>query len=192
MISIKNTLVSEELLDNEFACDLHACKGACCVEGDGGAPLDENELETLEQSFHAVKPYMTEKGIKAVEEQGTWIVGEDGGKETPLVNGKECAYVYFDEHHIAKCAIEKTYRKGEIEYKKPISCELYPVRIQTYPEFDAVNYHKWHICKSACKCGLKLKLPVYKFLKEPLIKKYGVDWYAALEFASQNKDQKPK
>ena len=184
--------MSEELLDNEFACDLHACKGACCVEGDGGAPLDENELETLEQSFHAVKPYMTEKGIKAVEEQGAWIVGEDGGKETPLINGKECAYVYFDEHHIAKCAIEKTYRKGEIEYKKPISCELYPVRIQTYPEFDAVNYHKWHICKSACKCGLKLKLPVYKFLKEPLIKKYGVDWYAALEFASQNKDQKPK
>ena len=185
MISIKNTLVSEDLLEQEFVCDISACKGACCVAGDGGAPLNEEELETLESVYKDVKSYMTEKGIKEVEEQGKWVVGADGGKETPLVRGKECVYVFFDQNNIAKCAIEAAYREGKIKYKKPISCELYPVRISSYPEFDAVNYHKWHICKPACDCGQKLKIPVYKFLKEPLINKYGRDWYKGLEFAAE-------
>ena len=185
MISIKNTLVSEELLEQEFVCDLSACKGACCVAGDGGAPLKEEELETLELIYEDVKPYMTEKGIKSVEAQGKWVVGEDGGNETPLVHGKECVYVFFDQNKIAKCAIEAAYREGKIKYKKPISCELYPIRISSYSEFDAVNYHKWDICKPACDCGQKLKIPVYKFLKEPLIKKYGPDWYKGLEFAAE-------
>ena len=185
MISIKNTLVSEELLEQEFVCDLSACKGACCVEGDGGAPLNEEELETLELIYEDVKPYITEKGIKSIEAQGKWVVGQDGGKETPLVRGKECAYVFFDQNKIAKCAIEVAYREGKIKYKKPISCELYPVRVSSYSEFDAVNYHKWHICKPACDCGQKLKIPVYKFLKEPLINKYGLDWYKALDFAAK-------
>ena len=185
MISIKNTLVSEELLEQEFVCDLSACKGACCVEGDGGAPLNEEELETLELIYEDVKPYITEKGIKSIEAQGKWVVGQDGGKETPLVRGKECAYVFFDQNKIAKCAIEVAYREGKIKYKKPISCELYPVRVSSYSEFDAVNYHKWNICKPACDCGQKLKIPVYKFLKEPLINKFGLDWYKALDSAAK-------
>ena len=185
MISIKNTLVSEDLLEQEFVCDLSACKGACCVAGDGGAPLNDEELEDLESIYEDVKPYMSENGIKVVEEKGNWLVGEDGGKETPLVQGKECVYVFFDQNNIAKCAIEAAYREGKIKYKKPISCELYPIRISSYSEFDAVNYHKWDICKPACDCGQKLKIPVYKFLKEPLIKKYGPDWYKGLEFAAE-------
>ena len=189
MISIKNTLVSEDLLEQEFVCDISACKGACCVAGDGGAPLNEDELDVLESVYEDVKPYMAEKGIKGVEAQGKWVVGEDGGKETPLVHGKECVYVFFDQNNTAKCAIEAAYREGKTTYKKPISCKLYPVRISSYPEFDAVNYHKWHICKPACDCGQKLKVPVYKFLKEPLIKKYVQDWYKGLEFAAE-KQQK--
>jgi len=185
MISIKNTLVSEELLEHEFVCDLSACKGACCVAGDGGAPLNKEELEILESIYEDVKPFMSEKGKKSVKAQGKWVVGEDGENETPLVRGKECVYVFFDQNNIAKCAIEAAYRKGKIKYKKPISCELYPVRISSYTEFDAINYHKWHICKPACDCGQKLKVPVYKFLKEPLIKKYGPDWYKSLEFAAE-------
>ena len=185
MISIKKTLVSEDLFEQEFVCDLSACKGACCVEGDGGAPLNEEELDVLESIYENVKPFMSENGIKSVKSQGKWVVGEDGGKETPLVRGKECVYAFFDQNNIAKCAIETAYREGKIKYKKPISCELYPIRISSYQEFDAVNYHKWHICKPACDCGQKLKTPVYKFLQEPLIKKYGSDWYKALDFAAE-------
>ncbi len=185
MISIKHTLVSEELLDQQFICDLSACKGACCVEGDGGAPLNENDSIILEEVYKEVKPYMAKKGIKAIEAQGKSVLGEDGQKETPLVNGKECAYVFFDRHNVAKCSIEAAYRDQKISYKKPISCELYPVRIQSYSEFEAVNYHKWHICKPACECGQKLRVPVYKFLREPLIKKYGLDWYKALELEAK-------
>ena len=122
MISIKNTLISEDLLEKEFVCDLSACKGACCIEGDGGAPLDENELNILEEIYEDVKPYMEEKGIKGVEDQGKWAFGEDGGKETPILNGKECVYVFFDKDNYAKCAIEAAYRDGKIDYKKPISC----------------------------------------------------------------------
>jgi len=186
MISIKNTLVSEDLIEKQFVCDLSACRGACCVEGDGGAPLNDKETKLLDKLFKDVKPYMAEKGIKGIEAQGKWVVGKDGGKETPLVDGKECVYVFFDQQNIAKCAIEAAYRDQRTSFKKPISCELYPVRIQSYQEYDAVNYHKWHVCKSACECGEKLKVPVYKFLREPLIKKYGLDWYRCLEFADKN------
>ncbi len=155
------------------------------MEGTGGAPVEDREVEVLESIYEEVKPFMVEQGIKGVEEQGKWVFGEDGEKETPLVRGKECVYVFFDENKTAKCAIEAAYRAGKIEFKKPISCELYPVRVQSYPEFEAVNYHKWNICEPACECGQKLKVPVYKFLKEPLQKKYGVDWYKALEFAAE-------
>lgn len=185
MISIKNTLISEDVLEQEFVCDLTACKGACCVEGDGGAPLQEEELVILENIYDKVKPYMAEKGINGVEKQGQWVVGEDGEKETPILNGRECVYVFFDKNNTAKCAIESAYRAGDIDFKKPISCELYPIRIQSYPEFDAVNYHKWHICKKGCECGVKLKVPLYKFLKEPLLKKYGKNWYKSLEIAAE-------
>ncbi|MGZ3885343.1 MAG: DUF3109 family protein [Bacteroidia bacterium] len=181
MIAIQNTLISEDLLDKKFVCDLNACKGECCVAGDSGAPLDEEELAVLESVVEKVKPYMTKKGVKAVEKKGPWVKDSDGDYTTTLVSeGAECAFVFFDEQKIAKCAIEQAYREGKVKWQKPISCHLYPVRITKHKTYDAVNYHKWNICKPACECGAKLNVPVFQFLKEPLIKKYGKEWFSEL------------
>ena len=185
MIAIGDTIVSEHLLEKKFVCDLNACKGECCVAGDAGAPLDEDELEKLKKVFPKVKPYMQPEGVKAVKEQGVYVFDEDGDYVTPLIDGKECAFTIFDEKGIAKCAIEQAYLEGKIDYKKPISCHLYPVRITKYKDYDAVNYHKWEVCRAACRCGDKLNVPVYRFLKEPLIRKYGEDWYKQLEMADK-------
>lgn len=182
MIAIDKTLISEDLLDKKFVCDLNACKGACCVAGDSGAPLDKEELEILDSVADKVKPYMVKKGIKAIEKYGTYVVDGDGDYTTTLVSpGAECAFVFFDEKKIAKCAIEQAFYDGKIDWKKPISCHLYPVRITKHKEYDAVNYDKWSICKPACSCGEKLDVPVYKFLKDPLIRKYGKEWFKELE-----------
>ncbi len=186
MIAIDNTLVSEDLFDKKFVCDLNACKGACCVAGDSGAPLDEDELPILESILDKVKPYMVKKGIKAIEKHGAYVLDSDGDYTTTLVSEKaECAFVYFDETRTAKCAIEKAYYEGKIDWKKPISCHLYPIRISKLKKYDAVNYSKWDVCKPACECGKKLDVPVYKFLKEPLIRKYGKDWFKQLEISAQ-------
>ncbi|MBP3943175.1 DUF3109 family protein [Sphingobacteriaceae bacterium WQ 2009] len=183
MIEVGNVLVHEELIENDFVCNLSKCKGICCIEGDAGAPLKENELAVLREIYPKVKPYMTEKGILAVEEQGTHVIDGDGDLTTPCVDGnKECAYVTW-ENGITKCAIEKAYELGEIAWKKPISCHLYPIRTTAYPEFDVLNYDRWHICKDACSFGKELQVPVYKFLKDPLIREYGAPWYEELEEA---------
>jgi hypothetical protein len=182
MIAIDKTLISEDLLEKKFVCDLNACKGACCVAGDSGAPLEKDELPILDSILEKVKPYMVKKGIKAVEKYGSYVIDGDGDYTTTLVSpGAECAFVFFDENKIAKCAIEQAYYDGKLDWKKPISCHLYPVRITAHKEYDAVNYDKWSICKPACECGAKLDVPVYKFLKEPLIRKYGKDWFKQLE-----------
>jgi len=186
MIAIDKTLVSEDLFDKKFVCDLNACKGACCVAGDSGAPLDKDELAILDSVFEQVKPYMVKKGIAAVNKKGTYVIDSDGDYTTTLVSeGAECAFVYFDETSTAKCAIEKAYYEGVISWKKPISCHLYPVRISKFKNYDAVNYSKWDICKPACECGKKLDVPVYKFLKEPLIRKYGKGWFKQLEKSAE-------
>ena len=175
----------EDIFKENFVCNLTRCKGACCIEGDAGAPLERRELSMLEEVYPAVKPYMTEKGIAAVEEFGTWVRDFEGDITTPCVDGnKECAYVTW-ENGITKCAIEKANEEGEINWKKPISCHLYPIRITSYPEFDILNYDRWNICSSACSLGRELKVPVYKFLKDPLIRKYGEDWYRELEEAAE-------
>jgi hypothetical protein len=182
MIAIDNTLVSEDILEKKFLCDLTACKGACCVAGDSGAPLDKDELEILDKIYPAVKPYMVPKGIKAVEKRGSYVIDSDGDYTTTLVSaGAECAFVYFDENAVAKCAIEKAYLEKKIDWQKPISCHLYPIRITKYKTYDAVNYSKWNVCKPACVCGEKMDLPIYKFLKQPLIRKYGKEWFKQLE-----------
>lgn len=182
MIAIDKTLISEDLLDKKFVCDLNACKGACCVAGDSGAPLDADELPILESILDKVKPYMVKKGLAAVKKHGAYVVDGDGDYTTTLVSeGAECAFVYFDETKTAKCAIEKAYYDKVIDWKKPISCHLYPVRITKHKGYDAVNYSHWDICKPACECGKKLDVPVYKFLKEPLIRKYGKNWFKQLE-----------
>lgn len=180
MFQVGNAIVSDEILENEFVCNLSACKGQCCVDGDAGAPLDKEETTILDQIYDKVKPYLRQEGIASIENQGKWIIGEDGDFETPLVNGSECAYVIFDGK-TALCAIEQAYNEGVVDYKKPISCHLYPIRIKEYSQFSAVNYHHWHICDDACSLGKELEVPVYKFLKGPLIRKFGEDWYEELE-----------
>lgn len=186
MIAIDNTLISEDLLEKKFVCDLNACKGACCVAGDSGAPLDKEELPILDAVLDKVKPYMVKKGLAAVKKHGTYVLDGDGDYTTTLVSeGAECAFVYFDEQNMAKCAIEKAYYDGVIDWKKPISCHLYPIRISKHKSYDAVNYSKWDICKPACACGEKLDVPVYKFLKEPLIRKYGKNWFKQLELSAK-------
>ncbi|MGB0175537.1 MAG: DUF3109 family protein [Owenweeksia sp.] len=182
MIAIQEALVSEDLLEKEFVCDLSKCKGACCVEGDAGAPLEEDEVRILANIYNDVKPFLREEGVKAIEEQGTAIQDPyDEEWVTPLVNGAECAYVIFDEKGVTKCGIEKAWEQGAVQWRKPVSCHLYPIRITRYPSYDAVNYHKWQICSPACDLGKELKVPVYKFVKDALIRKYGPEWYGELE-----------
>jgi hypothetical protein len=187
MIQIENTIISRELFEKKFVCDLSACKGACCVEGDAGAPLEKEELEILEDNYSVVKEFLRPEGIKAIEEQGPYVNDhyDIHAQTTPLVNGKECAYTVFDEKGIALCGIELAHKAGKIDFVKPISCHLYPVRINKTPDFDAVNVHTWHICKAACECGDKLDVKLYKFLKTALIRKYGNDWYAQVEEADK-------
>lgn len=191
MFQIGKTIVSEDVLEKEFVCNLTACKGQCCIDGDAGAPLGKEETVILEEIYPIIKPYLRPEGIASIEEYGTWVIGEDGDYETPLVNHKECAYVIFDED-TALCGIEQAYNEGLIQWKKPISCHLYPIRIKEYSQFSAVNYNRWHICDDACVLGKELEVPVYKFLKEPLIRKYGESWYAELELvASEWQKQLP-
>lgn len=180
MLAVGNTLISEDILERRFVCDLNACKGACCIEGDSGAPLEEEETAILDDIFEQVKPFMDFEGVQAVEKQGKFEIDSDGDYVTPLIDGGRCAYVIF-ENDIALCAIEKAHKAGAIDFYKPISCHLYPIRVQKLPEVEALNYNKWHICFPACDCGAKLDVPVYKFLKAPLIRKYGQAWYAELE-----------
>ena len=181
MFQLGKTIVSEDIIEKEFVCNLGACKGACCIEGDAGAPVTKEEVDILKDIYPKVKPYLRPEGIKVIEELGTHIMTDLSELETPLVNGKECAYVTISENGTAGCGIEDAYNDGKIGFKKPISCHLYPVRVQDYSEFAAVNYHKWPICNDACTLGKELKVPVYKFVKEALIRKFGENWYLELE-----------
>jgi len=181
MIEIGNTLVTDAVISEQFVCDLTKCKGACCVEGDLGAPLEDDETLILEDVYSEVEPYLTDEGKKVIQEQGTFILDEFNEFSTPLVNGKECAYVFYDENKILKCGIDQAYRDGKIEFQKPLSCHLYPVRTRKLANLIAVNYDVWSICADACTLGKELKVPVYKFLKEPLIRKFGATWYSQLE-----------
>ena len=181
MIEVQHTLVHEDVVRENFVCNLNKCKGACCIEGDSGAPLERSELAVLDEIYPHVKPYMTAKGIAVIEEYGTYVKDAEGDYTTPCVDtNKECAYVTW-ENGISKCAIEKAYGDGKIAWKKPISCHLYPIRITNYPEFDVLHYDRWNICSSACAFGNEVKVSVYEFLKEPLIRKYGEEWYKELE-----------
>lgn len=191
MIEVQNTLVHEDLITESFVCNLNKCKGICCVEGDAGAPLDIAETAILKEIYPKIQHLLEPKGIAAIEVQGTSVVDADGDLTTPCVDGhKECAYVTF-ENGMTKCGIEKGYELGLIDWQKPISCHLYPIRVTQYPEFEVLNYDRWHICHDACTFGRELKVPVYQFLKGPLIRKYGAEWFKELEDnVSSNKDIK--
>mgnify|MGYP001812894283 CR=1 FL=1 len=181
MFQIGKTIISEEIIENDFVCNLNACKGACCIDGDAGAPLEDEETQILVNIYAEVKPFLRTEGLKAIEEQGAFVKGEDGEWETPLVNGSECAYVVFSENGITKCGLEEAYNHGITQWRKPVSCHMYPVRVKEYTELTAVNYHKWEICDPACSLGEELKVPIYKFVKEALIRKFGETWYSELE-----------
>lgn len=181
MIEVQQVLVYEDVIGENFVCNLNKCKGICCIEGNSGAPLEHKEKQILEDIYSKIKHLLTPKGAKTIEQNGTSVLDGDGDLTTPCVDGnKECAYVTF-ENGITKCAIEKGYEQGLVDWKKPISCHLYPIRISHYPEFDVLRYDRQPICNNACAYGNKLQVPVYQFLKEPLIRKYGQTWYAELE-----------
>ncbi|MDT8346815.1 MAG: DUF3109 family protein [Flavobacteriaceae bacterium] len=181
MIQIGNTLISEDLLDEDFVCNLSACKGVCCVEGEAGAPVTAAEAELLEREFDNIQEFLRPEGIAAIQQHGKYTTNPHNELETPLVEGKECAYVVFRNDGTAACGIEDAYHAGKTDFQKPISCHLYPVRLKEYPSFTAVNYHRWAICDVACKLGKELQVPVYKFLKIALIRRFGIAWYEQLE-----------
>lgn len=188
IIEIDNKLISSNLKNVHFICDLNVCKGACCVEGDNGAPVAEDELEIMDKLVEKVKPYLTEKGIAAIEKNGAYQYDKKEKEYgTSLIDGKACAFINY-ENGISICGIEKAYNDGVIDFKKPISCHLYPVRITKLAGYEALNYEEWDICAAACVKGKKAKLPVYKFLKEPLIRKYGPGFYTALDSAFEQEE----
>ena len=183
MIQIGSTLVSDDLLTEAFVCDLNACKGACCVEGEYGAPLTQDEADELAHLQYQIAPYLSDEGKATIADQGAWVTGEDGELETPLMPTGHCAYVIEDADKKLKCGLETVHQEGVLSFKKPLSCHLYPVRVQQYNSFEAVNYHRWDICGAACALGSSLKVKVYVFVKEALVRKFGEEWYAALEKA---------
>ncbi|XOV66201.1 MAG: DUF3109 family protein [Fluviicola sp.] len=181
LVEIDDKIVSTQIFEKKFVCDLNACKGACCIEGDAGAPLSHEEVSILEKDLEQIKPYMREEGIKEVELNGVSYLDEENEPVTALVNGGECAFVFFDEKGITKCAVEAAYLDGKTDFKKPISCHLYPIRVKKFNEYKALNYDKWSICEPACACGEALNVPVFRFLKEPLIRAFGDGFYKELE-----------
>jgi hypothetical protein len=196
MIAIDNVLISDDVLQEQFVCDLAKCKGGCCEDGDAGAPLQKNEMAIVKAVYETVKPYMSRDGIAVVERTGFYEYDREFGWVTPTVEGKICAYGIRDKQGVIKCAFEQAYCDGKIEWKKPISCHLYPIKIKNTKEYEMVNYEpRESLCSAACELGKKLKVPAYVFLKDALIRKYGPEFYSGLEqvaeayFKNKSNDQ---
>ena len=185
MIEIDGKIISNDILTECFACDIAQCKGMCCVEGNAGAPLETDEVDVLEEEYPHYKPYMTAEGVEAIERQGFMVVDADGVYTTPLINDAECAYSYT-ENGVTLCAIEKAWLKGECSFRKPISCHLYPIRLLNLSNGTVgLNYHRWNVCRSACRNGQTHRIPVYKAVSEALIRRFGEEFYKALEAAEE-------
>ena len=179
MIIVGDCIISENIAEKKFCCDLAQCKGCCCIEGDAGAPLEKREINILKKIYPEVKPYMEEKGIAEVEKNGVSALDINDEPCTPLVDGRECVYMCWD-NGVAMCAIEKAYLDKKIDFQKPVSCHLYPIRVDNYDDFNAVNYHEWDICSCAVKLGKEVGTPLYKYLEVPLVRKFGRKWYNEL------------
>lgn len=184
MIEIDDKIVSLDVFDVMFACDYKACKGICCVEGDSGAPLEAGEREMLIKHLPAIEHMLSPQAISIIQEQGVSYLDEDGDEVTSIVNGQDCVFTTYDNEGNCMCAYEKAYYEGAIDWIKPISCQLYPIRLTRYTDFTAVNYHKWSVCKCALKKGRKEGTRVYQFLKAPLTRAFGEEWYHKLEIAA--------
>ena len=185
MIQIDDTLISLDLIENYFHCDLSQCKGECCIEGDAGAPLEKKEYDYLRKILPELWHELSPDAQAVIEKQGVGYIDTDGEIVTSIIGNKDCVFTYYDADGICKCVIEKAHREGRIPFPKPISCHLYPVRVAKYKEFQAVNYHRWKVCRAAEIIGEKKKIPIYQFLREPLIRKFGEEWYNALDACAE-------
>lgn len=185
MLQIQNTLVSLDFIEHFFLCDLNECRGECCIEGDAGAPITEEELKTLKSLLPIVWDDLTPAAKQIIKEQGVAYIDEDGDLVTSIVNGKDCVFTTYEKNGMCLCAIEKAFREGKSDFYKPISCHLYPARLSEYSEFTAINYHRWKICRCAELLGKKKNIRIYQFLKEPLIRRFGKEWYDELCFVAQ-------
>lgn len=187
MIAIDDILISDSVVEEKFVCDLKKCKGGCCVDGDAGAPLENSELKELNAVYDVVLPYLSAENKRIIETRGKYLYDKEFGWVTPTISNGMCAYGMVDEKGIVKCSIEQAFNDGKIKWKKPISCHLFPIRIKKTKRGELVNYEpREDLCAAACSLGKKLKLPVYQFLKEPLIRKYGKDFYDALSATAKH------
>ncbi len=187
MLIIDKVVIASDVISDEFVCDLHKCKGACCVEGENGAPLQEDELDKIDEVIEVVKPYLSQEAIDVLQGEGGYEIDEDGDYAVTAINGRECAFAFYDDKGILKCSIEQAHKDGKTDFQKPISCHMYPIRVQKLEGHEALNYERWHICSPACDLGQELKVPVYKFLREALTRRYGQAWYEKLEKTVQAK-----
>lgn len=190
MIQIDDVIVSFDIFKEKFCCNIDACKGECCIEGDAGAPLEDEEVELLKKVLPVIWDDLSDEAKAIIDRQGVCYRDEEGDLVTSIVNGKDCVFTCYDSKGYCLCAIEKAFREGKTDFYKPISCHLYPIREDKYPSFKALNYHRWNVCKAAVLLGQKENIPVYKFLKEPLIRKFGKAWYEELEIAAKELEGK--
>lgn len=195
MIIIQDILISDDVIEKQFMCNLNACKGACCWEGDFGAPLEDQEIDILQDNYQKIKPFLTNEGRKAIREKGKYTYFEEPAENgTTLLDNGACAYMTYSKGGIAQCGIETAYKAGAIDFKKPISCHLYPIRVNQDEDaaFEALNYDKWDICSAACQKGKEQQISVYQFVKDAIIRKYGEAFYNELDAAAQYLNQSQK
>jgi len=188
MIIVQDKLVSDDVIDKQFMCNLNACKGACCWEGDFGAPLEEEEIQIIQDNYQKIEPYLSDEGKLVISEKGKYTYFEEPAENgTPLLKNGACAYMTYNKIGMAQCGIEMAHRDGKIDFKKPISCHLYPIRIhkEEHSIYEALNYDIWDICSAACQKGKEEKIAVYQFAKDAIIRKYGIDFYEELDAAAK-------
>jgi hypothetical protein len=192
MIEIEDTVISLDLIERYFCCDVRKCKGACCIEGESGAPLTKQEFDYLRKILPALWDKLSPEAQVVINRQGIAYIDCENDIVTSLIDGKDCVFACYDENDICLCAIEKTHNEGNIDFKKPVSCHLYPVRVTQYKSYKAVNYHHWKVCRAAEILGEQKQMLVYQFLKEPLIRKFGEEWYGALDICAKEYAKRQK
>lgn len=186
MLQIDDTLISLDIIEKKFICDISKCHGQCCIDGDSGAPIEEEELQLIEEALPVVLPELSKEARRIIKLQGVSYIDAEHERVTSIIHGRECVFTLIDDKGNCKCAFEKAWEEKKIPFRKPVSCHLYPIRVKQYSEFKGVNYDTWDICEPARIFGSKEGVPVYKFLKEPLIRKFGQDWFNQLEYAAEN------
>mgnify|MGYP002855144878 CR=1 FL=1 len=181
MVQIQDTLVSLDVFSECFCCDLCRCKGCCCVEGDAGCPVEMDEMASLEEVAEALRDELNAKAVDVIDIEGLFEIDVEGKFGVRTVDGRDCVFAVKDSNGTTLCSIDRAYHAGKTEIEKPLSCALYPIRLSDIGGVTALNYHRWEICRSGCEQGKALGLPLYQFLKEPLIRAFGKEWYSECE-----------